>query len=145
MFLWDLFWCISIHDYVSKAVFYVLRLHMHFLSTPSLQYDPSSSCTFFSLLSYLAKGANTDAPELKRLVAGFPPRRPGFAPRSGQVRFVVDEVALGQVFSEYFGFHRQSSFLQILHPHNHPGRYNRPEVADVPSGPSLDSTPHYAN
>jgi hypothetical protein len=25
------------------------------------------------------------------------------------------------------------------------GRYNRPEVADVPSGPNLDSTPHYAN
>jgi hypothetical protein len=26
------------------------------------------------------------------------------------------------------------------------GMYNRPEVADVPSGPSLDSTPtHYAN
>jgi hypothetical protein len=24
------------------------------------------------------------------------------------------------------------------------GRYNRPKVADVPSGPSLDSTPHYA-
>jgi hypothetical protein len=23
------------------------------------------------------------------------------------------------------------------------GRYNRPEVADVPSGPSLDSTPQY--
>jgi hypothetical protein len=23
--------------------------------------------------------------------------------------------------------------------------YNRPEVADVPSGPSMDSTPHYAN
>jgi hypothetical protein len=25
------------------------------------------------------------------------------------------------------------------------GKYNRPEVADVPSGPSFDSTPHYAN
>jgi hypothetical protein len=42
-------------------------------------------------------------PWLKRLVAGFPPRRPGFA--SGQhVGFVVDKAALGQVFSEYFGF-----------------------------------------
>jgi hypothetical protein len=28
----------------------------------------------------------------------------GFAPGSGQVGFVVDKVALGQVFSEYFGF-----------------------------------------
>jgi hypothetical protein len=32
--------------------------------------------------------------------AGFPPRWPGFA----QVGFVVDKMALGQVFSEYFGF-----------------------------------------
>jgi hypothetical protein len=37
------------------------------------------------------------------------------------VGFVVDEVALGQVFSEYFGFPCQSSFHQILH-HNHPGQ-----------------------
>jgi hypothetical protein len=37
------------------------------------------------------------APELKRLVAGFLPRRPGFELRSGQVRFEVDKVALGQV------------------------------------------------
>jgi hypothetical protein len=42
--------------------------------------------------------------------------------RSGHVGFVVDKVALGQVFSEYFGFPCQSSFYQILHPHNHPGQ-----------------------
>jgi hypothetical protein len=29
--------------------------------------------------------------------------RPGFEPGSGHVGFVVDKVALGQVFSEYFG------------------------------------------
>jgi hypothetical protein len=34
---------------------------------------------------------------LKRLVADFPPRRPGFNPKSTHVRFVVDKVALGQV------------------------------------------------
>jgi hypothetical protein len=39
------------------------------------------------------------------------------------VGFVVDEVALGQVFSEYLGFPYQNhSFHQILHPHNHPGQ-----------------------
>jgi hypothetical protein len=39
----------------------------------------------------------------QRLDAGFPQRRPGFA--YGQhVGFVVDKAALGQVFSEYFGF-----------------------------------------
>jgi hypothetical protein len=32
--------------------------------------------------------------------------------------FVVDKVALGQVFSEYVGFPCESSFHQLLH--NHP-------------------------
>jgi hypothetical protein len=57
------------------------------------------------------------------LVAGFPPRRPGFDPGSGKVGFVVDKVAMGQVFSKYFGFPCQSLFHRIiLHPHNHPGQ-----------------------
>jgi hypothetical protein len=43
-------------------------------------------------------------------------RRPGFAPGSGQVGFVLEKVALGQVFFKYFGFPCQSSFHQILHP-----------------------------
>jgi hypothetical protein len=33
------------------------------------------------------------------------------------VGFVVDNVALGLVFSEYFGFPYKSSFHQILHHH----------------------------
>jgi hypothetical protein len=48
------------------------------------------------------------------LVAGFPPRRPGFEPGPGHVGFVVDKVALGQVFSEYFGFSCQFEFHQLL-------------------------------
>jgi hypothetical protein len=45
---------------------------------------------------------------------------PGF--KSGQhVGFVVDKAALGQVFSEYFGFPCQSSFHQFPHQRNHPG------------------------
>jgi hypothetical protein len=40
---------------------------------------------------------------------------------SGQhVGFVVDKAALGQVFSDYFGFPCQS-FHQFLHHHNQPG------------------------
>jgi hypothetical protein len=31
----------------------------------------------------------------------------------------MDNVALGQVFSEYFGFPCQSSFHQLLHNHHH--------------------------
>jgi hypothetical protein len=37
-------------------------------------------------------------PRLRSLVAGLSPRRPGFAPGSIHVGFVVDKVALGQVF-----------------------------------------------
>jgi hypothetical protein len=40
---------------------------------------------------------------------------------SGHVGFVVDKVALGQVFSEYFGFPCQFSFHLLLHTHHHPG------------------------
>jgi hypothetical protein len=58
------------------------------------------------------------------------------------VEFVVKKVVLGKVYSEYFGFPCQSSFHQILHLHNHPGLVA--EVAGLPNGPSLDSTPHYA-
>jgi hypothetical protein len=35
------------------------------------------------------------------------------------VGFVVDKEALGQVFSEYFGFPCQSSFYELLHNHHH--------------------------
>jgi hypothetical protein len=37
-------------------------------------------------------------PWLRRLVAGLSPRRPWFDPGSVNVGFVVDKVALGQVF-----------------------------------------------
>jgi hypothetical protein len=76
------------------------------------------------------------APQLGRLVADFPPRRPGFGPRSGHVRFVVDKVALGKVFSEYFGFPCQFSFHLLLHTqHLSSGAGTICQVvADVPSG-----------
>jgi hypothetical protein len=73
-----------------------------------------------------------------RLVAGFPPRRPGFDPRSGHVGFVVDKAALGQVFSEYYGFPCQFSFHQLFHTHLSPGAGTLGQMAaDVPSGLSL--------
>jgi hypothetical protein len=41
--------------------------------------------------------------------------------RGWQVVFVVDKVASGHVFSEYFGFPYQNrSFHQLLHHHTHP-------------------------
>jgi hypothetical protein len=42
---------------------------------------------------------------LRRLVAGLSPRRPGFDPGSVNVGYVVEKVALGQVFPpDYFCF-----------------------------------------
>jgi hypothetical protein len=50
---------------------------------------------------------------------------------------MVNKKALGQVFSEYFNLHSTKfSIITITR-----GRYNRPVVADVPSGPNMDSTP----
>jgi hypothetical protein len=40
--------------------------------------------------------------------------------RAEHVGFVVDKAELGLVFSEQFGFPRQSSFQQFIHQHNHP-------------------------
>jgi hypothetical protein len=50
-------------------------------------------------------------PLLRRLVTGLSPRRAGLDPGSVHVGFVVDKVALGQVFfPEYFGFPLSISF-----------------------------------
>jgi hypothetical protein len=54
------------------------------------------------------------------------------------VGFVVEKVALGRVFSEYFGFPCQSSFHQILHHHNQPGQVVSGRRADWTQ---FDSTP----
>jgi len=48
----------------------------------------------------------------QQLVAGLSPRRPGFAPRSVYVGFVVDKVALGQIYLRVFKF----SLVNIIPP-----------------------------
>jgi hypothetical protein len=59
---------------------------------------------------------------------------------SDHVGFVVDKMALGQVFCEYFGFPCQFSFHQLLHIHHHlssgAGTVGQ-LAADVPSGLGL--------
>jgi hypothetical protein len=82
-------------------------------------------------------------PQLRRLVAGFPPRWHGFEPGSGHVGFVMDEVVLGQVLCEYFGFPCQFSFHrlpQFHHLSSGAGKIGQ-LVADVPSGLSLTPPP----
>jgi hypothetical protein len=58
------------------------------------------------------------------------------------VGFVVGKAALGQVFSQYFGFLYQFSFHQLLHTNLLSGAGTIGQiVADVPSGLSL-TPPH---
>jgi hypothetical protein len=54
-------------------------------------------------------------PWLRRLAAGLPSRRPGFDPGSIHVGFVVDKVALGQVFPRVLRFSRVSFIPPVLH------------------------------
>jgi hypothetical protein len=61
----------------------------------------------FPFMKYFFMGPLKGHAVAQRLDAGFPPRRARFA--YGQhVGFVVDKTALGQVFSEFFGFPCQS-------------------------------------
>jgi hypothetical protein len=65
-------------------------------------------------------------PWLRRLVAGFSPARPGFAPGLVHVVLVVVKVTLGQIFSGFFGFslsvssHRSSLYSYRLRVSNMP-------------------------
>jgi hypothetical protein len=59
------------------------------------------------------------------------------------VGFVVDKLALAQVFSKYIGFPCQFSFHQLLHIHHlstGAGRIGK-LVADVTSGLTVSLTP----
>jgi hypothetical protein len=66
-----------------------------------------------------------------------------FEPRSGHVGFVVDKVALGHFFSEYFGFPCQFSFHRLLHTHHLSSGAGTVGqlVAAMPSGLSLTPPP----
>jgi hypothetical protein len=50
-----------------------------------------------------------------RLVAGLPPRWPGFDPGSVHVGFVVDKVALGQVFPRVLRFSPVIFIPPVIH------------------------------
>jgi hypothetical protein len=64
--------------------------------------------------------------------------RVGFDTKSGHVGFVEDKLALGQGFSECFGFSCKLTFYRLLHNHHHhhhhPGLVTDQIVADMTSG-----------
>jgi hypothetical protein len=93
----------------------------------------------FTVLSVLR--ATWAVPSLRRLIAGFPPRRLVFDPMSCRTGFVADKVGPGQDFSEYFCFPCQFSFHRLLHTYHLSSRAGTigQILADVPSGLSLTS------
>jgi hypothetical protein len=76
-------------------------------------------------------------PLFMSLVASFPLWWPQFNPRPDHVGFVVYIVAMGQIFSKYFGFPCLFSFQWLLHSHyllsSGVGRLGQ-LVANIPSG-----------
>jgi hypothetical protein len=78
-------------------------------------------------------------PYLRGLFAGFQLRRPRFEVGPGHAGFVVDKVALGQVFSKNFGFPCQFAFHLLFHNHHLSFKVGKigKTVAAVPSGLSL--------
>jgi hypothetical protein len=70
----------------------------------------------------------------KRLFAGLSPRRPGFVPGSRHVGFMVDKVALGQVFLRVLRFYPANIIPPLLHIHLSPPH----EVSD-----SSEQAAHY--
>jgi hypothetical protein len=54
---------------------------------------------------------------MTQVVPGLSSKRPEFAPRSVHVGFMVDKVALGQVFLQFFVFPCQYHSTMGLHTH----------------------------
>lgn len=61
---------------------------------------------------------DTAGPLLRRFVAGFSPRRPGLSPRLVHMGFVVEKVAVGQVFLRVLRFFPVIVILLLLHIHS---------------------------
>jgi hypothetical protein len=76
----------------------------------TLQVQAKAQYSLISILDSITGRPITQAVSLLR-----PSLSHGFDPRSGNVGFVVDKEALGQVFFEYFGFPCQLLLHQMLH------------------------------
>jgi hypothetical protein len=77
-----------------------------------------------------------------RLVTGFLPQWPVVDVSSGHVGFVVNEVALGKVFSEYFGFPLE--IITATSPHSSSiirGWYNRQNTSQRTRWTQFHSSP----
>jgi hypothetical protein len=73
-------------------------LHTPLLKMHTIYFSETLVYTCITTQNYSIVG------RLRPLAAGLSPRRPGFAPGSTHVGFVVDKVALGQVFLRVLRF-----------------------------------------
>jgi hypothetical protein len=94
--LLDMLFLIVFHIFIMSAFHWWFTFICH--STTGVWQVWSSNVL---IMVYLA------VPWLRRLVAGLSPWRPEFTPRSIHVGFVVDKVALGQVFLRVLQFSHQ--------------------------------------
>ena len=70
---------------------------------------------FFYYTGALVSRCVLAVPRLRRLVASLSSRRPGFDPGSVHVEFVVDKVAVGQVFPRVLWFSAVIFISPVLH------------------------------
>ena len=74
--------------------------------------NPSRTLGYVPILSQIPKVRYMVVTQFERLVGGLLLRRFGFNPRPVLVGFMVNQIALGQILSEYFGFPMSLSFHQ---------------------------------
>jgi hypothetical protein len=119
---------------------------LEILPNTSLMNHPTIQCNiFYPLTASRNKLQDTHAPFLCEPITCqkvdwlvvLTPRPPG----SSHMGFVVDNVALGQIFSEYFGFPCQFAFRRFLYSRHHHlssgAGITGQTMAAVPSGLSL--------
>jgi hypothetical protein len=99
--------------------------HQHFIATQgthALQHGPFLASAMSFVICW-SMGLLNDRAIAEAVSCWLPTTAAWVRTRVWQVGFVVDKVASGQVFSEYFSFPCQNrTFLQLLHPRNHLGQ-----------------------
>jgi hypothetical protein len=109
------------HKTSTSELLYQLLLYDQHTRLTKQQFITESSNFYFSVTPAILTSDFNSAPDSYKTYTtlgpchSFPPRRPGFEPGSDHVGFVVDKVALGQVFTKYFGFPCQFEFHRLLH------------------------------
>jgi hypothetical protein len=95
---------IHIHRTVATIIFHLLATAKgNTVPSPGNKFHVTPAAIYSVLLVVMEKTARytnpsveNAAPQLRRLVVGFPPRRPGFDARSGLMVFVVDKMRWGR-------------------------------------------------